>query len=203
MTSDEANHRDLTNQRIQAYLRLFGANPSEIYSSYRFSDDERFPIDVFVFPLDADEPVVAAVTNGMSNQRMVDARDPQRFARREMIQYFRTCDEAHARRLRDMAWAPLFENLFIDSHLTLQWPHAAIEGTPWKNAFFLEPIIRQHRDFRCTIDGDEVSFLWHIPISDAEREYKISHGSNALLDLMEAANLPWIFDENNRPPLLL
>jgi hypothetical protein len=203
MSPAEARHRDLTAPRIQAYLRLFGADPSEIYSSFRFSDDERYLIDVFVFPLDADEPVVAAVTNGMSNQRMVDANDPQRFARREMIQYFRTCDEAHARRLRDMAWAPLFDNLFIDSHLTLLWPHAAIPRTPWKNGFFLEPIVRQHRDFRCNSEGDEVSFLWHIPISDPEREYKVNHGSNALIDLMAAASLPWIFDENNRPPLLL
>ena len=203
MSPAEAKHRELTGSRLQAYLRLFGVNPVAIFSSYRFSDDERFLVDVFVFPLDADEPIVAAVTNGMSNQRMVDANDPTRFARREMIQYFRICDEEHARRLREMAWAPLFERLYIDSHLTLQWPHAAVPGTPWNNAFFLDPIVRQHRDFRFAIEGDEVSFLWHIPISDAEREYKISHGSNGLIDLMEVANLPWIFDENNRPPLLL
>jgi hypothetical protein len=110
---------------------------------------------------------------------MVDPNNPNQSARRELIQYFRTCDEAHARRLRDMAWAPLFDNLFIDSHHTLAWPHATIEGTPWNNAFFLEPIVRQHRDFRCTVEGDQVSLLWHIPISDAEREYKINHGSNA------------------------
>lgn len=203
MSPSETKHRERTALRLQAFLRLFRADPSEIFSSCRFADDERFLIDVFVFPLVADEPVVAAVTNGMSNQRMVDGNDPARFARRELIQYFRTCDEAHARRLRDMAWAPLFENLFIDSHLTLQWPHAAVPGTPWTNAFFLDPIIRQHRDFRCTVEGDEVSFLWHIPISDAEREYKINHGSNGLIDLMGMNQLPWIFDENNRPPLLL
>lgn len=134
---------------------------------------------------------------------MVDATDPERFVRRELIQYFRTCDEAHARRLRDMAWAPLFDSLFIDSHHTLLWPHPAVPGTPWKNAFFLEPIIRQHFEFRCTIENDPVSFLWHIPISDAEREYKVNHGSNALIDLMGMNELPWVFDENNRPPLLL
>jgi Suppressor of fused protein (SUFU) len=203
MSPAETKHRELTARRIQAYLRLFAADPCEIFSSNRFAADERFLIDVFVFPLDAGEPAVAAVTNGMSNQRIVDTDDPQRFARREMIQYFRACDEAHARRLRDMAWAPLFDNLFIDSHHTLHWPHAAIEGTPWKNAFFLEPIVRQHHDFRCAVEGDEVSLLWHIPISDAELEYKINHGSNAFIDLMAMNQLPWIFDENNRPPLLL
>ena len=52
------------------------------------------------------------------------------------------------------------------------------------------------------VEGDKVSFLWHIPISDEERAYKQEHGADALIDRMEAVELPWVFDENNRPPLV-
>ena len=47
-----------------------------------------------------------------------------------------------------------------------------------------------------------MSFLWHIPISEAERAYKVEHGADALIDRLEAVELPWIFDESNRPSLL-
>ena len=78
-------------------------------------------------------------------------------------------------------------------------PHPAVAGTPWKNAFFLLPLIRSHREVAFKIEGDPVSFLWHVPISDEERAYKNEHGSNALLGLMGAVHLPWVFDEDDRP----
>jgi hypothetical protein len=43
---------------------------------------------------------------------------------------------------------------------------------------------------------------WHIPISDEERAYKQEHGADALIDRMEVVDLPWVFDENNRPSLV-
>jgi len=64
------------------------------------------------------------------------------------------------------------------------------------------PPIKSHREFIFEVEGDKVSFLWHIPISDEERAYKKEHGSNALIDRMDAVKLPWVFDESNRPPLL-
>jgi hypothetical protein len=202
MTSAELKHRELTEPRIQAYLRLFGCNPSAIFSSPRFADEgEPFLIDVFVFEIDPDLPVVAAVTNGLSDQRMVNAENPNEWARR-LIQYFPVCTEDHARRLHDMAWAPLHDGVFIDSHHSLAWDWPAVEGTPWKNALFLQPIVRTHFEFRFTIEGDEVSLLWHVPITDEEHAFKVLHGSNALIDRMDAVKMPWVFDENNRPSLL-
>ena len=77
-----------------------------------------------------------------------------------------------------------------------------VVGTLWKNAFFLLPLIRSHREFVFEVEGDPVSFLWHVPISDEERAYKQEHGADALIDRMDAVGLPWVFDENNRPSLL-
>jgi hypothetical protein len=44
-----------------------------------------------------------------------------------------------------MAWLPLFDGFYLDSHLSVAWEHPAVPGTPWKNAFFLLPLIRSHR----------------------------------------------------------
>jgi hypothetical protein len=81
-----------------------------------------------------------------------------------------------------------------------EWP--AVPGSPWKNAFFLLPLPNPHQEFSFAIGGDQVSFLWHIPISDEERNFKQEHGADALLDRMEEVGLPWIFEEADRPSLV-
>jgi Suppressor of fused protein (SUFU) len=199
MTPPNERHVRLSAARLRAFSQLFGVEPATILSYA----DERFPIDVFIFPMVIDTmDFVIAVTNGMSDQRLVDADEPQRWSRRELIQYFRECTEGHARRLRDMAWLPLFDDFLLDTQHTIQWPHPAIEGTPWKNAFFLEPLIKPHRAFRFEVEGDPASFLWHVPISDEELAFKKDRGADDLLDRMSAVKLPWVFDEKNRPSLL-
>jgi hypothetical protein len=200
---NESKHRELTARRAQDFIGLFGTKPTAVFSSLQLGSDEHFLIDVFAFPLESPSgPVVAAVTNGLSDFRMTDTDEPGAWSRRELIQYLRQCTGGHARRLRDMAWLALFDGFLLDAHHSLAWPHAAVEGTPWKNAFFLEPILRSHREFAFEVEGDRGSLLWHIPISDEERAYKREHGSNALIERMEAVQLPWVFDEGSRPPLL-
>ena len=101
-----------------------------------------------------------------------------------------------------MAWLPLFDEFLLDRHQTIarEWP--AVKGTPWKNAFFLAPLLSPHREFAVEIEGDEVAFLLHVPISDAERAYRKTHGVVGLIDRMQEVELPWVFDEANRPPLV-
>ncbi|MFO0969745.1 MAG: suppressor of fused domain protein [Gemmataceae bacterium] len=201
MSTPAETHAANSQTRLVAYRKLFGGKPSAVFT---FADADH-PIEVLVFDLEREgqPPFVAAVTSGMSDQRMVgEGEDDAEWSRREIIQYLPTCDEAHARRLRDMAWLPLFDGFSLDSHHTIEWPDAALPGSPWKNAFFLEPLLKSHRNFRFKIADDEASFLWHIPISDEEYAYKKENGSNALLDRLEEVVLPWIFDENNRPSLV-
>jgi hypothetical protein len=74
--------------------------------------------------------------------------------------------------------------------LTSAWEWPAVEGTPRKNALFLAPILRPHPEFTVEVEGDEVSFLRHVPISDAERNYRKKHGVDGLLDRMQEVELP-------------
>jgi hypothetical protein len=207
MTSEEAKHREFTVIRAQAYGALFEVKPFSFFSAYQLQgkDDGGHLIDVFVYPLEIEgeeRPIYAAVTNGMSDQRMTEGDDPQQPRRRELIQYLRECTPGHAKRLRDMAWLPLYDRFLLDTHHSVAWEWPAVEGTPWKNTFFLLPMVNSHRDFSIEIERDPVSFLWHVPMSDQERAFKQQHGTDALLDRMQEVGLPWIFDEATRPSLV-
>jgi hypothetical protein len=207
VTPEEAKHREFTVIRAKAYGELFGDKPVAVFPAYKLKgkSDGSYFIDVFVYSMEMagdDRPIYAAVTNGMSDQRMAEGDSADQPRRRELIQYFRECTQGHAKRLRDMAWLPLFDRFLLDTHHSLAWEWPAVEGTPWKNAFFLLPLPKPHQKFRFEIEGEPVSFLWHIPISDQERAFKQEHGANALLDRMGEVGLPWIFEEANRPSLV-
>lgn len=62
--------------------------------------------------------------------------------------------------------------------------------------------MKSHREFVFAVESDTVSFLWHVPISDAERAFEQEHGADALIDRMEAVDLPSVFDEKNRPTMV-
>lgn len=199
-----SQYKKNTEFRVRTYEDFFGP-ASSFFPHTLFSDSttEEYRIDVFVYTLETKSgSVEVAVTNGMSDHRMVEPEESAEFHRRELIQYLPKCTEAHARRLRDMAWLPLEDGFHLDTHHSVKWPLPAVEGTPWKNAFFLEPLHASHREFQFEIDGDPVSLLWHIPISDEERAFLLDHGSNDFIDRMDEVSLPWIFDENNRPSLV-
>ena len=207
MTPEETKHMGYTAIRAKAYGELFGDKPAAFFPSHKFrgKDDGPYLIDVFVYSMEMqgdNRPIYAAVTNGMSDQRMAEGDSPEQPRRRELIQYFRECTEGHAKRLRDMAWLPLCDGFLLDTQHSVAWEWPAVAGTPWKNAFFLLPLPNPHQEFSFEIETDPVSLLWHIPISDAERAFKQEHGANALLDRMGEVRLPWIFEESNRPPLV-
>ena len=54
----------------------------------------------------------------------------------------------------------------------------------------------------CSARSRKRFFLWHVPLSDEEYEYRREYGVDALLDRMREIRLLWIFDEGNRPSLL-
>ncbi len=207
MNEAQALHQRLTKVRGRAFEELFLGKPDLIFPAHELQsgDDDPFLIDVFCYSMNVQGEkgdVFAAVTNGMSDQRMAEGDDPEQPRRREIIQYFRTCTPAHAKRLRDMAWLPLFDEFLLDSHHTIPWEWPAVAGTPWKNALFLLPLLKTHREFTLDIEGDEMSLLWHIPISHAEWTFRKDHGVDGLIDRMQETDLPWIFDEANRLPMV-
>jgi hypothetical protein len=77
MTPEETKHRALTAIRAPAFAELFGGKPIAAFSSHQLKgeDDGPFFVDVLVYALDVEGEsgsVIAAVTNGMSDQRMAE-----------------------------------------------------------------------------------------------------------------------------------
>jgi hypothetical protein len=197
-------HKKFTPIRTKAYEKLFGAKPTEVFAFHRFAAaDTVCLVDVFVYALEVeglDRPVMAAVTNGMSDLPMYHPEEPDVPLRRELIQYFPVCTEPYARRLHDCAWLPHYDGFALDLDDTISWPDQLVGEL--QHSLFLQSINRRHAEFRVEIDADEMSLLWHIPIADEELEYKQSRGVEALIDRMEKVRLPWLFDPETRPPLL-
>jgi hypothetical protein len=204
MTAENADpklkHVALTRVRAARYESLFGEEPDLVYPFHTFdSSPDAALIDILVYPLNLPEMsgrAVAAVTNGMSDQPMADG------SRHELIQYFRECDEDHARRLYDLAWMPLFDGFTLKPFDTIALPDPVEPDSDLNNALFMPPIITKHREFFMMVEGVRTTLLWHVPISDAELAEKKAHGIESLVAKMQAAQLPWIFDEAERPRLL-
>ena len=201
-------HLALTKQRAAAYATLFGGKPEKIFPYHGFysddEDDKPYLIDVFIFPLEFEEfpgRATAAVTNGMSDYVITDAQTGQR-SRCELIQYFHDCDFDHAERLFDLAYITLFDGFSLGPYQTIAMPDAVLDDSPLRNSFFMPPLPTPHRNFQIEIEGVPMSLLWHVPISDEELAYKKKNGPNSLIERMQTVELPWIFDEAERPSLL-
>jgi hypothetical protein len=204
MSQPLMHHKDLTVIRLKAYEELFGDKPTEVFPFTQFSAAKgRCLVDVLVYPLEVEDiegPVVAAVTNGMSDLPMYHPEEPDELFRRELIQYFKVCTEAYARRLYDCAWVPHFDGFALGKDDTITWPDKLVGDL--QHSLFLQPIWPTHAEFFVEIDSHEMSLLWHVPITDEELEYKKSRGVVALIERMEKVDLPWRFDPDERPPLL-
>ncbi|MEO8097380.1 MAG: hypothetical protein ABI811_06725 [Acidobacteriota bacterium] len=153
-------HDRCTDQRVEAYKTLFQQDPSHIFPYHQFTrPDDDIRIDVFLYALTYEgRDLVAAVTNGMSDTRMVDPYDPAHFGRREIIQYFAKCKPTDVHRLHGMAYAPHAQGYFLD----FQEPTETLQP----------PGLRRHRQLSLQLDGDAVTLLWHTQRTRADLTYQ-------------------------------
>jgi hypothetical protein len=91
----------------------------------------------------------------------------------------------------------------FDQSSFLHWGHTVPNGKPMTaqpslltNFFFFQPCMEAEDFDQLVIEGDEVSILWMVPITDAELAYKRAHGANALLDLFAEHELSQVIDES-------
>jgi Suppressor of fused protein (SUFU) len=62
----------------------------------------------------------------------------------------------------------------------------------------MPPYFEDEEFGRLTIDGDGVDFLWMVPITEAERQFAVAKGSQALEDRMREAGLSHVLDEGRQ-----
>ena len=196
----------LAARRAAAYRKLFVGEPIRVLPHDQFQKPAfggRLDVHLYEMAYERETgQVQVAVTSGMSDYLMLDnstADGPPR--RRELIQYFRDCKMLDLVRLHDMAWVPLAQGFALDFfHTVGSYPSF---NSAWPNALFLPSLVKPHAEFELDLgEGEPMQLLWHVPLSEAELNYKAANGVNALLQRMGEVKLPWIFDENNRPALV-
>ena len=85
----------------------------------------------------------------------------------------------------------------------LHWGHTVSNSRPLGQEdsllsafFFLPPYFENPETFTSLkIDGDRVDMLWVVPITSAELEYALKHGSQALDELLSEVELDPVVDE--------
>lgn len=154
------------------------------------------------------------ITSGMSDLPMClpDGLDPT-LARAEILMYvpsidvkpFSTQPHLEVEMLRFMARFPFeYETWLAPGHTVPNGnpPQPIAPGSQLTTAFFLAPI-GEPEGFNdgLQLDGKPVHFLWLHPITDAECQFKLARGSDALLELMERRYLSPVLNLS-RPSLI-
>jgi Suppressor of fused protein (SUFU) len=65
---------------------------------------------------------------------------------------------------------------------------------------FMPPIVTQDQTLPedLKLGGDPVHFLWVVPLTTAERNFKLKKGFDAILDLFQQHRHPHVFDPNRK-----
>jgi hypothetical protein len=184
-----------TEERERVYSELFG--------EYDIVLHELLPliphIDVYRFPPNGKRDFFTFVTGGMSDLPM-NAPDElgNDYRRAELVFYSTKNRDDYPELLRRLA------HFVHDNNTWLHWGHTMPNGQPAEplfdtknldSLFFMPSIVRPDSTLgdRLQIGSDPVQLIWCVPITTAECQLKLDHGTDALYDLFEANNHPFTF----------
>ena len=76
-------------------------------------------------------------------------------------------------------------------------PKPIFPGSQLTAVLFIQTIVSSDNNLadQLVLEGDPVHFLWVVPITAAELEYKLEHGTDALLDLFQEVQHPFVLEE--------
>jgi hypothetical protein len=156
-------------------------------------------IDVYCYPPNAKREFYTFVTGGMSDMPMHSPPELGRDCRRiELVFYAADDEKQYAEFLRNLG------HFAHDNDTWLHWGHTMPNGNPpsplfgegpLDTIFFMPSIVTPDCELggRLTIESDPVNLVWCVPITTAECQLKLDHGTDALYDLFDANNHPFVF----------
>ena len=139
------------------------------------------------------------VTGGMSDMPMNSPSELGGESRRiELVFYASDDSQEYAEFLRRLA------HFAHDNNTWLHWGHTMPNGTPptplfgndaLDTIFFMPSIVSPDSQLgeRLTIKSDPVNLVWCVPITNAECQHKLDNGTDALYDLFDANDHPFVF----------
>lgn len=178
--------------RESHYSKHFGPLVEPIMHS---SDDSVPHIDIYRFRPNRDRAHWTLITGGMSDQKQfVPDGHPEHITRRTEVLFYAS---------EPCAWMfPMLKTLAMvpfEQRTHLHWWHSVpidFENSQLAHAFFLPPYFESEDFDSLTIESDDVSILWMVPITESELLYKLEHGGQALEELFSNCELDPVFDES-------
>lgn len=193
---------EFAHARQAVYRRLFG-EPLSI-------SHEMLPlvphVDVYIYKrLQGNQEVYSLVTSGMSDLRMtLPRRAGADVPRRMELDFY--CSEPREEDIATLRWVAHFPH---DSKSWLGCGHTMPNGNPpapfWGSTeldtlLFLPPIVKKDQTLpsELSLDGDPVHFLWLVPLTTAECNFKLTRGFDAMLSLFQEKRHPHVFDPKRK-----
>jgi hypothetical protein len=162
-------------------------------------------IDVYTFKRSqGDKIVYSLVTGGMSDLEMTLPRAAKGVPRRvELIFY---CSEPRDEYITTLRWVAHFPH---DSKSWLGYGHTMPNGNPpapfWGSTeldtlLFMPPIVKKDQTLpsELKLGGEPVHFLWVVPLTTAECNFKLEKGFEAILNLFQLHRHPHVFDPHRK-----
>jgi hypothetical protein len=191
-----------TQARQAVYERLFGKPLSVSHELLPLVPH----IDVYTFKRSqGNREVYSLVTGGMSDLEMTLPRGADKDVPRrvELIFY---CSEPRDEYISTLRWVAHFPH---DSKSWLGHGHTMPNGNPpapfWGSTeldtlFFLPPIVRKDQTLpsELNLGGEAVHFLWVVPLTTAECNFKLTRGFDAMLNLFQQNRHPHVFDPHRK-----
>ena len=181
------------------YTKYFGPLDRLVHHS---TDVKPVHIDVYQFAPYKDREHWTLITGGMSDARMPlpDSAGSHITGYSEIFIYVRGPANWMISVLKGLAEMPFVDQTY------LHWFHTVPNGKPMTvqpsllTSFLLLPPYYEERPFSdgFVIDGHEVQPLMLIPITEAEREFAIEHGVEALEERFDAAEFAPVVDEERQ-----
>ena len=190
-----------TEARETVYARLFGEAVSVSHEVV-----PQIPhIDVYTYKRSqGDRTNYALVTGGMSDLQMTMPRGATDEPRRvELIFY---CSEPKDEYIETLRWVAHFPH---DSKSWLGSGHTMPNGSPpapfWGSSeldtlLFMPPIVKKDQTLpsELNLGGDPVHFLWVVPLTTKECNFKLENGFAAILHLFQERRHPHVFDPDRK-----
>jgi hypothetical protein len=163
-------------------------------------------IDVYTFKrIQGDREIYSLVTSGMSDLEMTLPRRADKDAPRrvELVFY---CAEPRDEYISVLRWIAHFPH---DTKSWLGHGHTVPNGTPpeplWGSKeldtlFFLPPIVKKDQALpsELILGGEPVHFLWLVPLTTAECNFKLAKGFDSMLNLFQQNRHPHVFDPDRK-----
>jgi Suppressor of fused protein (SUFU) len=181
-------------ERERVYQELFGAFDFVVHEVIPFVPH----VDVYQFPPTDARPFYTFVTGGMSDLPMNSPEElgPD-FRRVELVFYAAENKPEYPELLRRLAHFP------HDARTWIHWGHTMPNGTPphpllgtrLDHLFFMPSILQPDASLgeRLAWRDEPVQLVWCVPITAAECELKLEKASDALYDLFEEHQHPFVF----------